>query len=79
MVVEGKMTSGQLTSFILYTVNIAGALGGLTSVWGQFMNAVGASERIFKLMDRNEKIKLDRGTKVESIKGDVQFSGVTFR
>ena len=59
MVVEGEITSGELTSFVLYTVSIAAALGGLTSVWGQFMNAVGASERIFKLLDRVEKIKLE--------------------
>lgn len=79
MVVEDKMTAGELTTFILYTVTIAGALGGLTSVWGQFMNAVGASDRIFKLMDRVPTINLDGGEIVESIEGYIEFNNVSFR
>jgi len=33
--------TGTLTSFILYTVTVAGGLGGLSSLYGDFMKAVG--------------------------------------
>ena len=59
-------------------MSIAAALGGLTSVWGQFMNAVGASERIFKLLDRVEKIKLEGGDQVVHMEGKIQFQNVSF-
>lgn len=52
----GDMNSAKLTSFLLYTIYIAVALGGLSGLYSSLMSAVGASERMFELIDRVPKI-----------------------
>ena len=43
------------------------------------MNAVGASERIFKLMDRVAAIKLEGGETIKHVQGYIDFDNVSFR
>lgn len=45
LVIHDHLNVGNLTSFILYTIYIAIGLGVLSSLYTEFMNAVGASER----------------------------------
>jgi ATP-binding cassette subfamily B protein len=52
LMVRGEMTVGALTSFLIYTLIVAFALGGLAELWADFMRATGAAERVFELMDR---------------------------
>ncbi|QSA99066.1 ATP-binding cassette domain-containing protein [Methylococcus sp. EFPC2] len=49
-VAGGGMSSGQLTSFVLYAVIVAGASGTLAEVWGDVMRAAGATERLMELL-----------------------------
>jgi ATP-binding cassette subfamily B (MDR/TAP) protein 10 len=51
-VLSGRMTVGALQAFVLYSVGIAGAVGGISSVAVSLMTAIGASARVFELMDR---------------------------
>ena len=51
-VISGHLSVGQLASFLLYVVFVAASLGMLTSVYGDFMKAVGASARVFELLER---------------------------
>ena len=51
-VYRGNLSTGLLTSFMLYTLTIAMAFAFLSSLYGNFMTAVGASVRIYELMDR---------------------------
>src|SRR5690606_3269336 len=43
-VMNGAMTPGLLSQFLLYSVFAAGALGGLSEVWGELAQAAGATE-----------------------------------
>jgi ABC-type multidrug transport system fused ATPase/permease subunit len=52
LVISGRMTVGSLQAFVLYAVAIAGAIGGLSGVVVSLMTAVGASSRVFELLDR---------------------------
>eukprot|EP01048_Picozoa_sp_COSAG05_P028444 COSAG05_NODE_8830_length_668_cov_0.926186_2_plen_103_part_00 len=52
LVVEGHLSIGQLTSFLLYVVMVAANLGMLSGLWPAFMTAVGASTKVFYLLDR---------------------------
>lgn len=45
LVTKGQLDVGSLTSFILYTIYIALGLAELSSLFTEFMNALGASER----------------------------------
>ncbi len=53
----GEIFEGDLFSFVLYTGFIGGAVGGLGDLYGRLQKTVGASERIFEIL--NEKSELD--------------------
>jgi ATP-binding cassette subfamily B protein len=56
-VVEGGMSAGQLTSFILYALVTAGGVGTLAEVWGDVMRAAGATERLMELLSAQPTIR----------------------
>lgn len=79
-VLEGALTAGELTSFILYSVIVAFSLGTLTNLYSDFMRATGAAERVFQLMDCQPIIEASAGgRRLDAVYGRVQFEGVRFR
>ncbi|MFN7133403.1 MAG: ABC transporter transmembrane domain-containing protein, partial [Myxococcales bacterium] len=52
LVMNGALSIGELTSFLMYTLIVAFSLGALGELWTDFMKAVGAGERVFELLDR---------------------------
>ncbi|MCA9551675.1 MAG: ATP-binding cassette domain-containing protein, partial [Myxococcales bacterium] len=78
LVVGEQMTPGELTSFVLYTLMVAFALGSIASLWTDFMRALGAAERVFDLMDRVPGIAHQGGARLEHIEGKLAFEGVRF-
>lgn len=68
-VLSGALTIGDLTAFVLYCVIVAVSFGFLANTWDEFMRAVGASERIFEVIDtksivttKSEVAKFPRAT-----------------
>lgn len=78
LVVSQEMTAGELTSFILYTLMVAFALGSLASLWSDFMRAAGAAERVFELLDRVAQIPRQGGLRLDALEGRVDLQGVHF-
>jgi len=74
----GGFDSGRLMSFLLYTVMIAGGLGGISDLFGTLMNAVGASKRIFDIFDRVSTIANHGGETLPACRGVLQFTDVSF-
>jgi ABC-type multidrug transport system fused ATPase/permease subunit len=56
---QGTMEISTLTAFVLYTLTIAMALAFIASLFGDFMTSVGASERIFELLDKKPGIQVE--------------------
>ena len=56
-VIEGRMTAGLLTQFILYAGLVAGATGALSEVLGDVQRAAGATERLLELLDAKPGIR----------------------
>ncbi|MCP4501891.1 MAG: ATP-binding cassette domain-containing protein [Deltaproteobacteria bacterium] len=50
-VIAGDITSGELTSFLLYTLMVSVSLGSLAGLWGNLQKAKGATERLFAIID----------------------------
>ncbi|MGZ8188926.1 MAG: ABC transporter transmembrane domain-containing protein [Methylosarcina sp.] len=46
----GSLTGGQLASFVLYAMLVAGGAGTMAEVWGDVMRAAGANERLMELL-----------------------------
>ena len=78
LVLDGKMTVGNLTSFLIYSMMVAFALGALTDLWADFMRATGAAERVFELIDRKPAIPASGGERLPSVQGRVEFQQVRF-
>ena len=77
MLVDGTISIGELTGFLLYTLTVAFSLGALSSLYEDFMKALGASERVFELMDR--KPSMVSGThRPKQIAGNIRFRGLEF-
>lgn len=50
-VMEGRMTPGLLTQFMLYAAIVGGSTGALAEVIGDVQRAAGATERLLELLD----------------------------
>jgi len=79
MVISGQMTAGDLIKFVLYTFFVGGAVGGMTELYGQFNQAIGATRRVFELLDTKPEITdPDNPVPLEKIEGNVEFLDVHF-
>jgi subfamily B ATP-binding cassette protein MsbA len=80
LVVAGDMTTGDLVSFLLYTLTVAGAIGTFTGLYAELQEALGASARIFELLDAgNELVEPDEPATFDEVAGAVRFESVGFR
>jgi len=79
LVIEGAISEGVLTSFLLYAIQIGAALGGLAGLFGAIMSAMGANDRVFKLLDRTPAMPVaGKGAQPAGIEGRVRLSDVHF-
>jgi ATP-binding cassette, subfamily B, bacterial MsbA len=79
MVLQGTMTAGELIAFVLYTFVVAGSIGGLTELFGQFNSAIGATRRVFELLDTEPEIKDPEAPEaLEDVRGQVRLQDVRF-
>ncbi len=56
-VLEGSMTPGQLSQFVLYAVIAAGSTASLSEIWGQLQRAAGAMDRLAELLELEPDIR----------------------
>jgi len=77
--ISGEMSVGQLISFVLYSTFVGASFGGIAELYAQIQKAVGATERVFELLEEiPEKIKDTLSDSEAKIKGDVSFKNVAF-
>ncbi len=77
LTVRGEMTFGALTSFLLYTMTLAFSIAFLSGVYEDLMRAVGASERVFQLLDREPQVS--SGTdRLPEVRGLLELSSLHF-
>ncbi|MBY5957230.1 ATP-binding cassette domain-containing protein [Membranicola marinus] len=79
MVESGDMKLGDLFSFIMYTGMIGGAIAGLGSLTTQLIGAIGATDRVFEILDQEHEIELSKPLKTyPRFNGTVSFADVSF-
>ena len=79
MVMRGEMTAGELIAFVLYTFVVAASIGGMTELFGQFNSAIGATRRVFELLDTKPEIKdPDEPVRLGAVRGHVRLIDVRF-
>ena len=79
-VMNGDLSGGTLSQFVIYAVIAASSLGQLSEVWGEIQLAAGAAERISELLDEIPQISSPPNPVAlpSAVKGQVKFSDVTF-
>jgi len=79
-VIRGTLSPGDLMAYLIYTVMIAAPIAVLAELYGQFQSAIGASLRVFELLDRpSELIELPDARPLPPVVGDVVFDDVSFK
>ncbi|MCS7004371.1 MAG: ABC transporter transmembrane domain-containing protein [Cytophagales bacterium] len=79
LVYEGKITTGELTSFIIYTMFIGGSIGGLGDILSTLQKAIGASERVEEiLLEAIEPYRIERFQQPIVLHKSIRFENVSF-
>ncbi|MES2963953.1 MAG: ABC transporter transmembrane domain-containing protein [Bdellovibrionota bacterium] len=76
-VIFGPLTIGDLTQFLLYLMVVAIGVGSLGSLWGDLMAGIGASHRVFEIIEREPSFR-DVGRSLDRVRGDIRFDDVHF-
>ena len=79
MVFLGKMTAGHLTSFVLYTFTLSSSAIGFSDTINKMIDATGACERVFDILDHKSNINYDGGKTLLSKDWNIKFENVYFR
>jgi ATP-binding cassette subfamily B protein len=80
-VLEGRMTFGQLSQFLIYAAFVATSAAALTEMWGEMQRAAGAMERLAELLQARSVIvaPLQPAVLPAPVRGNISFDQVSFR
>jgi ABC-type multidrug transport system fused ATPase/permease subunit len=78
LIAANELDIASLIAFMLYSITIAASVAGLSSVFGTVMQAVGASTRVFELMDRKPQIPVLGGLPLAPGDGIISLEDVSF-
>jgi subfamily B ATP-binding cassette protein MsbA len=78
-VIDGRLSGGQLIGFLIYGLTVAGALGSLVGLYTSVEEALGATKRVFQILDTTPAVT-DSTTAIPiiQVKGEIQFRDVNF-
>eukprot|EP00299_Pterocystis_sp_00344_P013175 c6427_g1_i1.p1 GENE.c6427_g1_i1~~c6427_g1_i1.p1 ORF type:complete len:587 (+),score=142.23 c6427_g1_i1:52-1812(+) len=79
LVHRGSLTSGQLTSFGIYSGLLSLGVAGLSSFVGEWSKSLSAVNRIYKVIHAKPAINLTEGIIPTSIAGEIVFENVGFQ
>lgn len=75
----GKMSLGDISSFVLYSRKFSGPINESANIMSELQSAIAAAERVFRLLDETKEPDDSTDAKVlTDIYGDVEISHVSF-
>lgn len=79
-VLDGTISAGTLSQFVLYSVIAASALGQLSEVWGELSQAGGAAERLSELLRERSPVENPAAPALlpTPARGEASFESVAF-
>ncbi|MDO9185074.1 MAG: ABC transporter transmembrane domain-containing protein [Bacteroidia bacterium] len=77
---KDQLFIGDLIKFILYSVYVGASFGGIAELYSQIQKAVGATERVFEILDEHpEDLDITTAqTNITRVEGNVEFRDVAF-
>ncbi len=80
LVLNNQLPAGDLIAFLLLTLFVAGSIATFPALYSQFQEALGASKRIFDLLDEESDLPEPETPQVlSSVQGHLAFEAVSFR
>ena len=78
-VLDGRLSAGELIAFLIYGMTVAGSFAGLINLYSQFQEALGATKRVFQILDTPPDIQ-DSATARElvAVDGSISMCDVRF-
>ncbi len=78
-VLAERLSGGELIAFLIYGLTVAGSFASLVGLYTQFQEAIGATKRVFQLLDTESNVQ-DSPSAVEmnQVEGSIRFDNVTF-
>jgi len=78
-VIQGRLTAGDLVAYLVYTMMVAAPIASLAGLYAQFQAAIGATERLFDLLDtESDIVSLPDAPLLPAVQGEVVFEDVSF-
>ncbi len=77
----GELTTENFGKFMMLSLFVAGSIGGLPEQLGSIQRALGATDRVFEIIDsQNEHINLahTNNLNLNRVKGDLEFRNIQF-
>ena len=79
-VINGRLSAGELTAFVVYAVIVASAVGAISQVIGDLQRAAGATERLMELLHAHSDIVSPAAPIpfAEPFRGSIAIEGLRF-
>ncbi len=75
----GRMTIGDISSFVLYSRKFSGPINEFANIISEFQSALAAAERVFLLLDElPEPLDAENATELTHVDGNVRIEEVSF-
>ena len=78
IVLENTSSIGELTAFIMMIPMLFRPLNQIANKFNTLLMGMVAAERVFKILDKNEKIKDSGNKKTYTLKGKIHYKNVNF-
>ena len=77
-VIQGKITGGNIQSFITYAKNFTNPIGSLASIMTELESMIAASERVEDYLSEEEEKKVENPVPLNNVQGNITFDHVKF-
>lgn len=78
LVLERRLILSDLVAFLLQSLFIAGSLAGLGEIYASVQRSIGASERIFEILEEPSEVDIDGEPEPVRYEGEIRFRQVSF-
>ena len=77
--INGKITVGNIQSFVQYNKQFTQPIGQIAQISSMLQAMIAASERVFKFLEEKEETEAEgKDISLEDVKGDIEFKHVNF-
>ena len=77
-VVKGRITIGNVQSFIQYAKNFTQPINEMAQISATLQSTIASAERIFDFLEEKEEPKVTNPVKLDNVLGNVEFKHVSF-